>query len=232
MYKGKRFLAVIPARGGSKRLPNKNRLILSGKPLVSWTIEASNNSHHIDKTIVSSDDHNILSIAQNEGVEILLRPNSLSTDKASTYDVLKHVLDSLCSDSFDYLVLLQPTSPLRTTKHIDEAIEQLYDQKAEAIISVTEMEHSPLWSNTLPQNGCMKNFISSELKGKRSQDLDCYYRLNGAIYIVNIKQFLLEHEFFCDKSYAYLMPPDASVDIDTMLDFVCAEALMGHRKSK
>ncbi len=232
MYKGKRFLAVIPARGGSKRLPNKNRLILSGKPLVSWTIEASNNSHYIDKTIVSSDDHTILSIAQNEGVEILLRPSSLSTDKAGTYDVIKHVLDSLCSDSFDYLVLLQPTSPLRTTEHIDEAIEQLYDQKAEAIISVTEMEHSPLWSNTLPQNGCMKNFISSELKGKRSQDLDCYYRLNGAIYIVNIKQFLLEHEFFCDKSYAYLMPPDASVDIDTMLDFVFAEALMGHRKSK
>jgi CMP-N,N'-diacetyllegionaminic acid synthase len=124
MYKEKSFLAIIPARGGSKRLPNKNILNLAGKPLIEWSIDAALKSKYIDKVVVSSDDENILKIAKDK-CDIIKRPKELATDTASSIDVIKHVLDNL-EKKYDYIVLLQPTSPLRNEKHIDEAIEFLY----------------------------------------------------------------------------------------------------------
>ena len=116
----KTFLAIIPARGGSKRLPRKNLLDLSGKPLIAWSIEAGLKSKYIDKLVVSSDDNKILDIADTYNIQAIKRPKKLSNDTATTFDAIKHTIDKL--ESYDYIVLLQPTSPLRNCKHIDESI--------------------------------------------------------------------------------------------------------------
>ena len=181
MYQNKTFLAIIPARGGSKRLPKKNILNLKGKPLVEWSIEAGLNSKYIDKVIVTSDDAEILDIVKGTGAEAINRPIELASDTSTTFDAIKHVIDSV--EIYNYIVLLQPTSPLRTEKHIDEAIELLVNKNADSIVSVCETDHSPLWSNTLPSDCSMSNFIKDDIRNKRGQDLEVYYRLNGAIYI-------------------------------------------------
>ena len=181
MYKNKTFLGIVPARGGSKRLPRKNMLNLCGKPLIAWSIEAGLNSKYIDKVVVSSDDDEILNISSNFGAETIKRPVELASDTATTFDAIKHTIENV--EKYDYIVLLQPTSPLRNAKHIDEAIELLEIKNADAVVSVCEMDHSPLWSNTLPNDGNMRGFLREETLNKRSQDLEKYYRLNGAIYM-------------------------------------------------
>ena len=222
----KKYLAIIPARGGSKRLPRKNVLDLSGKPLIAWSIEAGLNSKYIDKVIVSSDDDDeILNISKKFGADTIKRPDALASDTATTFDAIKHTIEN--TKKYDYIVLLQPTSPLRTSKHIDEAIELLESKQADAIISVCEMEHSPLWANTLPENLDMSRFLKDEIKNKRSQDLDTYYRLNGAIYICKTEKLLEEESFFIkDKIFAYKMSKESSVDIDEEIDFILAKTIL------
>lgn len=225
MYKDKTFLAIIPARGGSKRLPRKNVLDLNGKPLIAWTIEAANKSQYIDKVVVSSEDDEILNISQKYDAMTLKRPSILATDTATTYDTVKHVIDSM-EDKYDYILLLQATSPLRNEKHIDEAIELLFQKDAFAILSVCEMDHSPLWSNTLAEDKSMAGFLSDEIP-KRSQDLPTYYRLNGAIYICKRDVLLKEETFFIKENiYAYEMKKENSVDIDEKIDFKLAKCLL------
>ncbi|KLE03673.1 cytidylyltransferase domain-containing protein [Aliarcobacter butzleri] len=226
MYKNKTFLAIIPARGGSKRLPRKNVLDLCGKPLIAHTIEAGLKSNYIDKVIVSSDDKEILEISKKFGAKTVKRPDELASDIATTFDAIKHTIDNNI-DKYDYIVLLQATSPLRNEKHIDEAIELLEEKKANAIISVCEMEHSPLWSNTLPDNGNMKGFLRDEILNKRSQDLEKYYRLNGAIYICRTDKLLEEKTFILkDEIYAYKMSRKFSIDIDEEIDFIITQTLI------
>ena len=219
MLNNKTLLAIIPARGGSKRLPRKNVLDLAGKPLIAWTIEAAKNSSYIDKIVVTSDDNEILQVASNHGADVIVRPAELANDTATTFDVIKHAIENK-SGHFDYVVVLQPTSPLRNSMHIDEAIELLFEKQADGIISICEAEHSPLWSNTLPDNGNLDNFILDKIKKTRSQDLPKYYRLNGAIYICNSVALLFQNSLMLDKqSFAYVMDVDSSVDIDTLHDF-------------
>jgi len=225
MYKDRKFLAIIPARGGSKRLPNKNILDLNGEPLIGWSIKAGKNSKYIDKVVVSSDSDKILDIAKRYKVDTLKRPDNLATDTATTIDVLKHVLDNY--KEYDYLILLQPTSPLRNEKHIDEAIELLEQKNANAVVSVCEMEHSPLWSNTLDSSLSMGDFLKEEVLNKRSQDLDKFYRLNGAIYICKTDKLLEEESFFLKENiFAYIMDRKHSIDIDEEIDFKLAEVLI------
>lgn len=225
MINGKTLLAIIPARGGSKRLPRKNVLELAGKPLITWTIEAGLASKYIDKVIVTSDDEEILDISKRNGAYVVKRQPELASDTATTFDVIKNVIEN--SEHYDYVILLQATSPLRYSQHIDEAIELLEYKNADAIISVCEMEHSPLWSNTLPENGGMEMFLKDEIKNKRSQDLEQYYRLNGAIYICEIDKLLSERSFFLKENiFSYKMNAKHSVDIDSELDFKMAELLI------
>jgi CMP-N,N'-diacetyllegionaminic acid synthase len=193
VYQSKSFLAIIPARGGSKRLPKKNVLDLNGKPLIEWSIEAGLKSKYIDKVVVTSDAAEILDIAESSGVSVINRPVELASDTATTFDAIKHTINNV--NNYDYIVLLQPTSPLRTAQHIDEAIEILFERSADAVVSVCEVDHSPLWSNTLPNNDNMSNFIRDDVLNKRSQDLEVYYRLNGAIYICDINRLLQEERF-------------------------------------
>lgn len=226
MHQDKSFLAIIPARGGSKRLPRKNVLNLAGKPLIAWTIESGLKSRYIDKVVVSSDDDEIIKISQNYGSEIIRRPVELASDTATTFDAIRHAIENTESE-YDYTVLLQPTSPLRDEKHIDEAIELLMLKNADAVISVSEMDHNPLWSNTLPEDGDMSRFLRDGIKNKRSQDLEKYYRLNGAIYICKTERLLEEKTFFIkDNIVAFRMVVEASVDIDKAIDFKLASLLI------
>lgn len=224
MYQGKRFLAIIPARGGSKRLPRKNVLSLAGKPLIAWTIEAAQKSKYLDRIVVSTDDDEICKVASRWNAEVIDRPADLASDTATSVDVVLHVLQSI-DQTYDYIVLLQPTSPLRTEAHIDEAIELLHAKQANAVISVCETEHSPLWCNTLPADGSMENFIRPEVQGKRSQDLPTYYRMNGAVYISCYAGVEQSNFLVSATTYAYTMDALCSVDIDTPFDFSVAECL-------
>lgn len=226
MIDGKSILAVIPARGNSKRLPNKNILILVGKPLIAWSIEAGLKSEYIDKVVVSSDSNEILDISKKNGANIVKRPSELASDFATSFDAIKHAIDIL-DEKFDFVILLQPTSPLRKSEHIDEALELLINKKGDAVISVCETDHSPLWSNTLPKDRSMVNFLKNEVLNKRSQDLVKYYRLNGAIYICRMEKLLEEKSFFLkDNIYAYKMDRESSVDIDEKIDFQLAELMI------
>ena len=230
MIHNKKILAVITARTGSKRLPNKNILKLNNKPLIVWSIEATLQSKYIDETIVSTDSQTIKKISEKHGAKVpFIRPEKLANDTANSIAVLNHAID-FYRNQFDYILLLQPTSPLRTTKDIDTAIE-LLSNDTKAVVSVCETEHSPLWSNTLPENHSMKNFIKDEIKNKRSQDLSIYYRLNGAIYIAEIEYFLEHNGFFGNNTIAYIMDQRKSIDIDTKLDFMFAEAIIGNNKN-
>ena len=225
MHKEKTFLAIIPARGGSKRLPRKNILNFVGKPLIAWSIEASLNSKYIDKTIVTSDDEEILEIAQNYKSNFIQRPDALASDTATSFDAIKHTIKN--TQKYDYVVLLQPTSPLRDVNHIDEAIELLLKKDADAVVSVCEMDHSPLWSNRLDEDSNMKNFLREEVLNKRSQDLEIYYRLNGAIYICQTDKLLENKSFFLKENiFAYKMDRKTSIDIDEEIDFKIAELLI------
>lgn len=230
MLNGKTFLAIVPARGGSKRLPRKNVLELGGKPLIAWSIEAGLKSKYIDRVVVTSDDDEIIEVAHLFGSETIKRPNELASDTATTFDAIRHAVEN--TGKYDYIVLLQPTSPLRNETHIDEAIALLNNKKVDAVISVCEMDHSPLWSNVLPASGDMSRFLKEEIKNKRSQDLETYYRLNGAIYICRTERLLDEKSFFIKNDiYAYIMDRDSSVDIDEAIDVKLAEVLITGEKT-
>lgn len=227
MIEKQKHLALIPARYGSKRLPKKNVLPLAGKPLIAWTIEAALDAKVFDEICVSTDSAEIAQIANSYGVSVpFLRPSELAGDEATTIDVAKHALSYYSGHGMDFgtLVLLQPTSPLRSTANIREAMNLYYERNALSVTSVCEMDHSPLWSNILPEDHSMNTFISPDVKGKRSQDLPIFYRLNGAIYIVRVDEFLAQGSFISSiGSYAYKMSRENSVDIDDSFDFMLAE---------
>ena len=148
------------------------------------------------------------------------RPAELANDTATTFDAIKHAVEN--TNEYDY-VLLQPTSPLCNEKNIDEAIELLESKNYDAVVGVCEMDHSPLWSNTLDDTLSMENFLREEVKNKRSQDLDKYYRINGAIYICKIDRLLEEKSFFLEEHiYAYRIDRESSIDIDEAIDFKMA----------
>ena len=228
MIDNKKILAIIPARGGSKRLPRKNVLDLNGEPLLAWSIKAGLRSKYIDKVVVTSDDADILNIAKYYGVLSINRPIELSSDTATTFDAVEHAIENI--KYYDYIVLLQPTSPLRTEWHIDKAIEFLINKEADAIVSVCEMDHSPLWSNTLDDTLSMAEFLTKSIKNKRSQDLDSYYRINGAIYICDTKKLLKEKGFFIEnRIYAFKMDGETSIDIDNEIDFQLADLILKNK---
>ncbi len=224
MNSGKTFLAIIPARGGSKRLPRKNILNLAGKPVIAWSIDAALKSKYIDAVIVTSDDDEILGISKKFGARILRRPEELASDNAATYDAIKHTIENV--EIYDYIVLLQATSPLRNEVHLDEAIALLMSKDADAVISVCKVDHSPRWSNTLPQDGSLVGFIKEDVLNKLSQDLEPYYRLNGAIYICDTNRYLEEKSLFLKSNiFSYEMNRTNSIDIDEEIDLKVASAL-------
>ena len=226
MIDTKKVLAIIPARGGSKRLPRKNVLPLAGKPLIGWSIDAAKNSKYIGQIFVSTDDKEIADVSSLFGINVPeLRPDHLASDTATTESVLTYTLEKFGRD-VDIIVLLQPTSPLRTAQHIDEALDLFIEKQAFSVVSVTPCEHPPLWANTLPEDGTMGDFIRPEAL-KRSQDCGDFYRFNGAIYIFDARKFMEYGEIrYTEESFAYVMENRVSFDIDQQLDFELAEFFM------
>ena len=221
-----KIVALIPARGGSKRLPGKNIKDFCGKPLIAWTIEAALNSKYIDTIVVSTDCPKIAEISKQYGANIpFIRPEAISKDDTEIPDVIDHYLENT-KERYTHILLLQPTCPLRRTSDIDNSVELLINKNALAIYSVCEVDHSPLWTNTLPDDLSFNSFLKPEIAGVRSQDLPKYYRLNGAIYLVELQAFKSKKSLFKHKdSFAYIMQRDESIDIDTELDFKFAELI-------
>lgn len=223
-----KFTALIPARAGSKRLPQKNILPLMGKPLISWTIEAALRCKMFDDVVVSTDCESLAKLARESGARIpFIRPQELSSDIASTSDVVLHAIRELGLGDDDVLVLLQPTSPLRRVEDINGTLNMLLKEDAtECVVSLTECEHSPMWCGQLPPSGSMEDFFDKSIINKRSQDLPVYYRLNGAIYASYVRSILSNKGFSYNKRCrGYIMPHEYSVDIDNQFDFQLAEML-------
>lgn len=220
-------VAIIPARGGSKGLPRKNILPLAGKPLITWTIEACLQSSFVSRTIVSSDDAEILETATKYGAEAMLRPGKLSSDSALTVPVISHVLTALEGQlkGIRYIVLMQPTSPLRTAKHLDEAFTLLTSSGATSLISVSQPAHSPLKSFRM-EGGSLRGLVNDEYPFMRRQDLPDTYLANGAIYIVDLDEFKKHQSLLTSKCLPYKMDDKASLDIDNLQDLRSAESFL------
>lgn len=223
-------IAIIPARGGSKRLPRKNVQLICGKPLIAWTIEAAKNCRLFDTILVSSDDEETLRIAADFGVTPLPRPAELASDTATTLDVVLHVLDNqkLNGRTFDSVALLQATSPLRDAQDIRSAYAKYRDEAASCVVSVSPVEHPPEWCMELDAHANIDKF-AEKLRTGRSQDFPPRFRLNGAICITNVDFLLRTKSFFPSPAFAYVMEPEKSIDIDTAIDFELCRCLLEKR---
>jgi len=222
-------LAIIPARSGSKGLENKNIRELCGKPLVAYTIEAAIESGIFDKVMVSTDSLQYAEIAKAYGAEVPeLRPPKLSSDNASSMDVILHCLmlyQNLGQD-FEWVCLLQPTSPMRNENHIKEAFCLLNSQNANSVVSVCKCEHSPLWCNRIEKDLRIDHFLNEQVMNIPRQLLPQYYRLNGAIYVGSSNFVKNNNSFFGERTVAYIMDSKSSVDIDNDMDFEFVEFMM------
>lgn len=228
-----RNIAIIPARSGSKGLPDKNIKDLAGKPLIAYSIEAALASDQFSTVMVSTDSERYAEIARKYGADVpFLRSAATSSDTASSWDAVAEVLQAYheIEQDFDTFMLLQPTSPLRTVADIQGAIKEMELKQANSIISLCEVDHSPLQCNVLPDDLSLNGFINPLSKGKRRQEMDKYYRFNGAIYLSKIDYFMDNHDIYRDKCYAYIMDRRNSIDIDEYIDFVVAEAILRSRK--
>ncbi len=220
-------IAIIPARSGSKGLPDKNIKDFHGHPLMYYSIHASIETGLFDTIMVSTDSENYAKIARECGAEVpFLRDPKTSSDQASSWDVVREVLHRYeeTGKTFDTVCLLQPTSPLRSADDIAEGFRLMEEAQCNTVIAVCEADHSPMWMNTLPQDHCMDAFLAKGNAGKGRQSFDTYYRINGALYIVKVDTLMREETIY-NNSRALIMPRERSVDIDTELDFVVAEAV-------
>lgn len=219
-------IAIIPARSGSKGLKDKNIIDLCGKPLIAYSIEAALESGLFDHVIVSTDSEHYAEIAQHYGAEVMMRGEALSNDKATTFMVLEDILKNRLQESIDYFVLLQPTSPLRTSKHITEAIEK-FESKIEHfdfLVSMKVAEHAKVLVNPIDDDESLKYFDTDFSNYRRQGYKD--YSPNGAIFIAKPDSYLEQKHFFGAKALSYIMSAEDSVDIDGALDLVVANAIM------
>ncbi|WP_338778592.1 acylneuraminate cytidylyltransferase family protein [Metabacillus sp. FJAT-52054] len=218
MIQTKKVLAIIPARGGSKGVPRKNIRPLAGKPLIAWSIEEAKKSKYIDFLMLSSEDDEIIESARQYGCNVpFKRPKELADDETPGIDPILHAIEQL--PEYDLVVVLQPTSPMRSVNDIDQCIEQVIAKCAPACVSVTEPDKSPYWMYTINDGGLMKPLIPQDSQTVRRQDLPNVYALNGAVYVAEIKWLRQCKSFLSDKTIAYNMSKNRSVDIDTLEDF-------------
>lgn len=216
MIEGKSVLAVIPARGGSKGVPRKNIREVGGKPLIAWTIEEAKKSQYVDRLILSSDDAEIIRIGKEWGCEVpFVRPAALAQDQTPGIEPVLHAVREV--PGFDYVVLLQPTSPHRTAEDIDNCLEKCLSLGAPACVSVTLPDKSPYWMYTMGDKDRLCPLLPSELITNR-QNLPKVYALNGAIYVAKIPFILDEKNFIHADTAAFIMPKERSLDVDDEID--------------
>lgn len=222
----KNILAIIPARGGSKGLPGKNIIDLCGEPLINWTIQAAKGSKYISEIYVSTDDLKIKDVVEKSGIKINhLRSKRLSQDDTLSIDVVLDILAFPQFSNIEYVCMLQPTSPLRNSRHIDEAFDKFFNLNASCCVSVCENEFSPFWSFEINDNKIKSLFPSNSIPLRR-QDLPTTYSLNGAIYIAKIDWIINNKSFLSDQTFAYVMQKNESIDIDDLEDLGKAAMLI------
>lgn len=223
------MFALIPARGGSKGVARKNIRLVLGKPLVSHTIDAAINSKFIDQVVLSSDDQDILNLGVSMGVGVHHRADNAATDKSTASDVVVDFINSLSQEEIQkdpFLVYLQPTSPLRTSIHIDQAFERLALAATNSCISVYELKNSPFKSFVLDEDsGCLKTLFDEQLTNSNRQNLPKTYYPNGAIYIFLLSDFIEIGRFPSSGSIPYQMQKWESIDIDAEEDILEVEKL-------
>lgn len=220
-------LALVPARGGSKGIPRKNIKLLAGKPLIAWTIEAALASRLVDAVVVSTEDEEIADIARNFGAQVpFLRPAELARDDTPGIAPVLHALGQL--PGFDSVMLLQPTSPLRTSEDIDECILLAEKLDAPAVVSVNETDAHPYWMYRIGENQHLESLMATESIALRQQ-LPPVYVLNGALYHARVNWLMRNRTFMTAETIAFVMPPQRSLDIDSLLDWKLAELLVGEQ---
>ena len=225
MYKDKKILAIIPARGGSKGVPKKNIIEIGGKPLIAYSIHCGLDSKYIDKVFVSTDDREIARVAKSFGGEVpFLRPEELAQDGSKTIDSLVYTVNKLkeLGETYDYLVLLQPTVPLRKTFHVDEAIEKLLESDFHDLVSVSEVHDHPILMRKIKDNGELENLLPLPSSVRR-QDFPSVYRVDGAIYIMKLDENFNLNTSPNDGKLSYIMEKKYTTDIDTYLDIKIVE---------
>lgn len=224
------MIAIIPARGGSKGVPRKNIKMLMGKPLIYYTIKAALESEYIDKVVVTTDDFEISEISKSFGAEVpFLRPEILSTDTAKAIDVYLYTVEKLTyfyHEKIDDFIVLLPTSPLRSSSDIDNAIKIYCEKKAESVISVVSSKEPPNWFKKIDSDGLLKDYFSSTDNSINRQEAEETYLPNGAIYVFNYNALKVNQNYYNKKTYPYIMSPESSWDIDTELDFKIVEFLI------
>lgn len=217
MINGRKVLAIIPARGGSKGVPRKNIREVAGRPLIAWTIEEAKKSKYIDRLILSSEDAEIIQVAQSYGCEVpFVRPAALAQDATPGIDPVLDTMERL--PNYAFVVLLQITSPLRSVTDIDGCIEHCVANLANACVSITQVEQSPYWMYTLGNNGMMTALMPTDTTYARRQDLPSVYTLNGAVYVANCDWLRKHKTFLTPETLGFIMPQERSLDIDTELD--------------
>jgi len=229
-----KFCSIIPARSGSKGIPNKNISPLGGKPLLQWTIEASLGSEFISETIVSSDSSGILNLSESLGATCHERGPELSSDIARTGPVVLNVLKEIkhLRENFEYLILLQPTSPLRTSQHIDQACNKILDSNADTLISVIETPNGILKTLIENEDGGLKTGFNKDFPFMPRQELPKTFIPNGAIYISKIEPFIKNISFLLKNNSFYVMNQESSYDIDTLEDLQIVEKIIKNNKFK
>lgn len=235
--KAPRILGIIPARGGSKGIPRKNLALLCGKPLVYYVIQAALASSHLTRTVLSSDDPEIIRVGREYGAEApFTRPAELSTDSATSAAVAKHALEWMESEEgkrYDYVCLLEPTSPLRTPQDIDNAIELLLNAQADAVVSVSRIEAPHPVKTLVIAEGRLKPFFPSRWRPNLlRQDLEPVYAVNGAVYCVKRDVLAQSTSFWGSSAVPYIVPAERSVNVDTLFDLKLAQALMENGTSQ
>lgn len=231
MIDGHRCLAIIVARGGSKGLPGKNLADLGGRPLVAWSIAASKASKYLDRVILSSDDDAIMEVARAEGCDVpFCRPAKLASDESPVTETLLHALDFL-DEKYDYIVLLQATSPLRNAQDIDNCIEACH-LKGPAVVSISETAKPPEWLCKLDDENQLVAVMPGDGLQTRRQDLTKAYMPNGAVYVCRIDWFRKHKIFYTEDTVGYIMPTERSVDIDRELDLMTARWLLQNNSSQ
>lgn len=220
MYKNKRILAVIPARGGSKGIPEKNIVEIEGRPLIDYSISEALKSKYIDRIIVSTESDKISEVSKRCGADVpFLRPQHLAGDDSKTIDVIIDLIGRLSKmgNNYDYVLLLQPTQPLRKAHHIDEAISLVIDNNYKSLVSVNLVNEHPILIRTIDSQGKLKNLLELNSTVRR-QDFPSYYKVNGAIYINKIDNDFNENTSLNDNLYPYIMHRDYDIDIDEPFD--------------
>jgi CMP-N,N'-diacetyllegionaminic acid synthase len=227
-------IALVPARGGSKGIPRKNMSEILGRPLVEYTLRAALDSNGIEDVWLSSDDAEILSLCSSLNIKIINRPREYATDDASAVDVVKHfisVLPSKLRNQDPLIVYLQPTSPLRTSKHLEKALKLLEKHNASSLVSVVELSKSPYKSFRLDENGRLESLFDERLSNMRRQDLPPIYIPNGAIYIFRASDFNNRNGFPSNGSIPFIMSERDSIDVDSLEDLIRVKELLSEKNA-